>query len=299
MKQHFGQDGVHFFDRVTGLNVLLDEITVPADCLSLAPKYVSIALTNLCNLKCSHCYAPKNNSSLEFELLKVWLKELDDNGTLGVGFGGGEPFLYKNIAELCEYVSSDTTLALSITTHGHFLTEELVSQLKGKVNFYRLSMDGIGETYEKIRGRSFQQFTDKVKIISRNSKFGINFVVNEKTINDLDNALSFAESVGAFEFLLLPQVKTPNEESISIEQLEKLKEWVNRKNCKIRLAISSSFAEGFPVCSFSESDQTQRRFLHIDASGTLKEASFNTEGVKIKSNIIESITVLNSRRELI
>lgn len=298
MKQHLGQDGVHFFDRATGLNILLDEITVPIDNLSLAPKYVSIALTNLCNLKCSHCYAPKNTSTLDFERLKGWLKDLDVNGTLGVGFGGGEPFLYENLIELCDYVASETSLALSITTHGHFLTEELACQLKGKINFYRLSMDGINETYEKIRGKSFHQFADKVRIVSRNSKFGINYVVNETTIKDLDQAISFAESVGAFEFLLLPQVKTAHEEGIAQEQLVQLQNWVNRKDCKIRLAISSSFAAGFPTCSFAESKQSQRRFLHIDASGTLKEESFDTQGIIIKNNIIESIKFLKDRQEL-
>jgi sulfatase maturation enzyme AslB (radical SAM superfamily) len=76
MKQHWGNEGIHFFDRKTGLNILFDEITVPVDRFSLAPKYVSIALTNICNLKCSHCYAPKSSDSLDFELLKIWLKDL-------------------------------------------------------------------------------------------------------------------------------------------------------------------------------------------------------------------------------
>lgn len=298
MKQHFGQDGVHFFDRTTGLNVLFDEITVPTHRLSLAPKYVSIALTNLCNLKCSHCYAPKDTSTLDFTLLKKWLKDLDSNGTLGIGFGGGEPFLYKNIKDLCDYVATETSLALSLTTHGHFLTEDIVRQLTGKVNFYRLSMDGIEKTYEQIRGRSFTQFKEKVEIVSKHSNFGINYVVNDKTIDDLDEAIQFSESVGALEFLLLPQVQTTNEQGIRQEKLDQLKRWVNHKKCNIRLAISSSFGDGFPICIFNESDSSRQRFLHIDASGILKRSSFDTVGIKIENNLIENIKALIPREML-
>lgn len=298
MKQHSGKDGVHFFDRKTGLNILFDEITVPAERHSLAPKYVSIALTNLCNLKCNHCYAPKNSSTLDFELLKIWLKVLDVNGTLGVGFGGGEPFLYEKLPELCEYITYETKLALSITTHGHQITEELAQSFRNKVNFYRLSMDGVGSTYETIRGRSFNQFVEKVSIVSQYSKFGINYVVNDKTMNDLDEAIQLAEAYGAFEFLLLPQVATKTENGITQHQLTQLQNWVQNNKSKVRLAISSSFSDGFPVCSFGEQEHAQPRFLHIDAKGTLKNSSFAIEGLSIGDNLIKSIKELNLSQEL-
>ena len=38
--------GVHLFDRASGINVLLDDVDVPADQLSQAPRYLSVALTN-------------------------------------------------------------------------------------------------------------------------------------------------------------------------------------------------------------------------------------------------------------
>lgn len=37
--------GVHLFDRVSGMNVLLDEVSVPAEQFSRAPRYLSVALT--------------------------------------------------------------------------------------------------------------------------------------------------------------------------------------------------------------------------------------------------------------
>jgi hypothetical protein len=36
------------FDRTSGLNILVDEISVPPENWSVAPRYVSFALTNSC-----------------------------------------------------------------------------------------------------------------------------------------------------------------------------------------------------------------------------------------------------------
>lgn len=47
-------DGVLLFDKKTGLNVLLDE-DKPSK-VDLAPRHVSIALTENCNLMCNQCY---------------------------------------------------------------------------------------------------------------------------------------------------------------------------------------------------------------------------------------------------
>lgn len=84
-----GPAGLHAFNRATGLNILSEEISVPTALWSRAPRHVSIALTNRCDLACAHCFAPKSRDELRFDSVTRWLAELDANGTLGVGFGGG------------------------------------------------------------------------------------------------------------------------------------------------------------------------------------------------------------------
>ncbi len=41
---------MHFFNRKTGINVLVDEFKPPFSLWSTAPRQVSIALTNACDL---------------------------------------------------------------------------------------------------------------------------------------------------------------------------------------------------------------------------------------------------------
>jgi hypothetical protein len=67
LKYRIGPSGVHLFNRTTGLNILIDEIKLPCDRWSAAPRQISVALTNACELQCPYCYAPKVAATLEFE----------------------------------------------------------------------------------------------------------------------------------------------------------------------------------------------------------------------------------------
>src|SRR5437870_8467478 len=135
IKVRSSPDGIHIFNRCTGANILLDEIRTPPSSWAPAPRQVSIALTNACELSCSYCYAPKRPAALDFDQLTDWLGELDRNGCLGIGFGGGEPTLYPHLKELCDHVSRSTALAVTLTTHGHNVDESLAAGLVGRVHF--------------------------------------------------------------------------------------------------------------------------------------------------------------------
>ena len=89
LKVRPGPSGLLFSDRVAGLNVLVDEFIPPESTWSRAPRQVSVALTNVCDLSCPHCYAAKGRDTLDFNHLTKWLNELDVNGCVGVGLGGG------------------------------------------------------------------------------------------------------------------------------------------------------------------------------------------------------------------
>jgi hypothetical protein len=110
MRLRRSRHGAHYFDRASGLNVLLDEIAFPSDRWHRAPRYVSIALTNACELRCPFCYAPKVPARLSAERVLAWAIELDEAGGLGIGFGGGEPTAHPQFVWLCEQVSLQTGL---------------------------------------------------------------------------------------------------------------------------------------------------------------------------------------------
>lgn len=280
-KQRGSAAGLHLFERSSGLNILLNEVDVPKTLWSRAPRQVSIALTNRCDLACHHCFAPKSRDELCYDAVKVWLAELDANGTLGVGFGGGEPTLYRRFAELCQHAARETQLSVTFTTHGHHIDQAMADQLRGSVHFVRVSMDGVGQTYETIRRRSFGELQARLKIIRTISRFGINIVVNERTLPELDESAAVAADAGACELLLLPAVPVRNVPGVRDSTMCELRHWVDGYRGPLKLCINEAHADGFPTCDPLVEECGLRAYAHIDARGVLKPSSYHTSGVPL------------------
>lgn len=297
VKMRKGPDGIHLFDRSSGTNILIDENIPPVNTWTDCPRQVSIALTNACDLKCTHCYASKQSARLSKEQVKRWMTELDEAGCFGVGFGGGEPTLHPNFVELCQFGQRETGLAISLTTHGHTLSERLVCQLEGAVNFMRISMDGIGETYERIRGRSFEKLLQNLTLLKGRIPFGINYVVNQNTINDLSEAMNVIEACGADEILLLPEEPFGLGKKIDGMTLDRLNKWVASYKGRVRLAISSGYRDMVDSLLALENEPDSLAFAHINAAGMLKSTSFNRDGQVIgEDGALEAFYYLYNNR---
>lgn len=248
---------------------------------STSPRQASIALTNVCDLHCAYCYAPKHKASLHADQVLGWLKELDTGGCLGIGLGGGEPTLHPDFVEICERAAGETKLAVTFTTHGHRLTPQLVERLKGSIHFARISVDGVGRTYEEQRGRKFASLLRGVESISTLSPFGINVVVNERTVAELDAISELAQEVGASELLLLPQQATTAVANMDDVVGHALQNWVSNYKGKVRLAVSEAGASGLPTCDPVPDERGLQAYAHIDASGILRASSYSSTGAKI------------------
>lgn len=301
MKTRYAPYGVHLFDRVSGLNVLLDEVAPQPALWSKAPRYVSIGLTNACELACPYCYASKEPARLKAEAVLAWATSLDQAGCFGVGFGGGEPTLYPRFAELCRDVHHKTRLAVTFTTHGHRFTPELVDALAGHVDFIRLSMDGLGGTYERLRGRPFAGFEDKLRLVKETARFGINYVVNDTTITDLPAAAEFTFASGAQELLLLPETGADGRLAISPETLAELSKWIGENHGRVRLATSSHAVEALEAPRLLPNAAAEHEsfdFMHVDAFGTLKLTAFAKSGVQVSDfpTIVDAIERLRGQQ---
>lgn len=281
MKSRISSNGAHLFDRRSGMNILLDEFRPKEASWSISPRQVSIALTNVCDLHCAYCYAPKHKASLHADSVLGWLKELDAEGCLGIGFGGGEPTLHPDFIDICKQAAAETQLAITFTTHGHHLTPQLVERLKGSIHFARISVDGVGRTYEEQRGKQFTSLLRGIDSIAALSPFGINVVINKRTVNELDAVSDLAHKVGASELLLLPQQATSAVAIMDEMVGQELHKWVSNYRGKVRLAVSEAGASGLPTCNPLPDEKGLQAYAHIDASGILRASSYSAIGKKI------------------
>lgn len=278
---------------------MLDELRPEETVWSTSPRQVSIALTNVCDLHCAYCYAPKHKASLHTDQVLGWLRQLDTEGCLSIGFGGGEPTLYPDFVEICKRAAGETQLAVTFTTHGHRLTPQLVESLKGSIHFARISVDGVGRTYEAQRGKQFDSLLRGIDAIATLSPFGINVVVNERTVAELDALSQLAQRVGASELLLLPQQATNAIGSMDAVVGRALQGWVSSYTGKVRLAVSEAGASGLPTCDPLPDEQGLQAYAHVDASGILRASSYSPVGAKIgERGVLSALKQLRNTFEI-
>jgi len=200
---------------------------------------------------------------------------------MGIGFGGGEPTLHPQFAEICKFAAEETQMAVTLTTHGHRLLPTLLDRIAGYVHFIRVSLDGVGETYEALRGRRFPVLLERLLEARRLAPLGINVVVNESTIQELDSIVEVAQEIDASELLLLPQQATDVVEAASRAVCNKLERWVCSYKGKVRLAVNEVGSEHFPTCDPLPLETGLRAYAHIDASGLVRVSSYAGVGTGI------------------
>lgn len=227
----------------------------------------------------------------------AWAVELDAAGCLGVGFGGGEPTAYRRFAQLCSDVAQSTSMAVTFTTHGHRLTPELVESLRGAVHFVRLSVDGVGATYERLRGRPFAAVVQATGLLGSLAPFGINAVINADTVGELDDLAEFADTVGASELLLLPEQSTAATAGISDGDAQRLVEWAATARHGVRLAISRTGLEtALPTAEAIPGERPLDAHMHVDAAGVLRPHAYAPTGLSVGSSMMEAVQALREAR---
>jgi len=280
--------GLHYFDRVSGLHILLDEVKIPKDSIMYVPRTVSIALTNICDLKCPFCYAPKNKATHSFEYLTALCKKLDDLGVLEVTFGGGEPTLFPEFDRLCCWVWDHTSLGISFTTHGHHLSSNFIENIRGKISSIRFSIDGLEPRYSLIRGRNLNNLISNIKKINSQIPFGINCVVSKNGTAELSPVIELAIELGAANVLIIPE----HENGLFLltnEDWKMIDEIINSYRTKIEILVTYE-ADNFLASDTLEiSNRKEFLFAHITADNKLKIDSFGGEGIQI-----ENISQLNN-----
>lgn len=179
--------------------------------------------TNKCNSRCSMCNIWKNKSA-EKELSLNEIEKMLRNSTFlknlrYVGLSGGEPFLRKDLVDLCLLIEKLTKIdTIRITTNGisyHKIKRDLDILLKkSNLNIsIKVSLDGLGETHNKIRGiNSFDRVKKTLDHLKLNlslypKKFDVTvgFTILQENFNELFKTFKFAYENG-FNFFYKPAI---------------------------------------------------------------------------------------------
>ena len=121
---------------------------------SKRPVLGGIKLTHDCNLACMHCpFRRRKGESLSFAQVCSSMDTLHDLGVRLIIFEGGEPFLWRD----GEYGLADVVaqakrrfFSVGVTTNGTF-------PIDVEADNVWVSIDGLKETHDRIRGRCFER----------------------------------------------------------------------------------------------------------------------------------------------
>jgi MoaA/NifB/PqqE/SkfB family radical SAM enzyme len=166
------------------------------------PASIVILLTELCNAHCVHCDIWKNRGKEDSPTPEQWKKVLSDLrswlGPVHVTFSGGEALLRPFTTDLVAYASS-IGLCLEILTHGYWEDQSKIENLAlAKPWKVTISLDGIGETHSKIRGRDkfWDRTSRSIETLKRmRSERGLNYTIRLKNVimaQNLDQVIEVA-----------------------------------------------------------------------------------------------------------
>ena len=150
--------------------------------------YIQWHITNLCNLRCQHCY--QEDFSKKEDLSWSGLKKISDNilSTLQewdkkacINLTGGEPLLKPELFSLLDELDQEPVVEeLGIITNGLLIDREVVRRLSAfsKLKKIKISLDGAdAKTNDEIRQRgTFERVIQNISLIKEESRFEIVFM---------------------------------------------------------------------------------------------------------------------------
>ena len=181
----------------------------------LLPLNMTLSPSPRCNSRCLTCNIWKKR---EDELtIDEWDKALASLGRapFWITISGGEPFMYPHLVELAQLAFRNCRPGIiNIPTNALLPTipekvERIARSCPAAQLIINLSLDGIGENHDAIRGvpGNFQKFEERLEELLSlrktlpNLTIGIHSVVSTYNLDRLDEIIAYADRSGADQFI--------------------------------------------------------------------------------------------------
>lgn len=195
------------------------------------PAVVSLAVTNRCNSHCVMCNIWKSTRNIpDIQSLELSGQQIIDllsdslfSNLVELDITGGEPHLRDDLADIILGIielkrSSLPKLRSIIVTSNGFLAKPIISNYRRILSLLRgtnidlvsvTSLDGIGETHDRIRGTAgaFKLVSETIRgLLALKKEYpyfipGIKTTILPQNIDGLDNILEFALSNNLFHII--------------------------------------------------------------------------------------------------
>ncbi|WP_350342894.1 tungsten cofactor oxidoreductase radical SAM maturase [Proteinivorax tanatarense] len=181
-------------------------------------KKVYLELTDKCNLNCKICYReawahrPQHMKESLLENIKQQISKVNNLDEIMLG-GIGEP-TYSPLFEKALWLLQD--YHLTVTTNGTLLNENNIDLLSEYVDVIVISIDGLRDCYENLRGANLDKVITGIKKIdkakrgrgSKSPHVQVQFVASRDNIDDIFGLIDLCAELNIEKLIisnLLPQ----------------------------------------------------------------------------------------------
>jgi len=166
-------------------------------------------LTRRCNLRCKHCYTVSADIDFPGELTTPEamgvIDDLADFRIPALILSGGEPLARRDFFAIAE-AARPAVPFLALSTNGTGIQGETADRVAAiGFNYVGISIDGIGETNDRFRGRigAFAQALAGVRACKeRGIKVGLRFTMTEDNAGELPDLIDLCDAEGVDKFYL-------------------------------------------------------------------------------------------------
>jgi len=178
--------------------------------LFFEPEYIILGVNNVCNLHCKMCDVGTQNNETNFaqnlvgskpinmplELFKMIVDQVAASFPMAkIGYAFTEPLIYPSLKDSLAYAHQNG-LETSVTTNALLLKRKAEDLITGRVKDLYISLDGLEDTHNFIRGnkRSFQSAIEGIEHImsfENAPDVSVFCVITEWNYSDLEKFAEF------------------------------------------------------------------------------------------------------------
>lgn len=285
------------------------------------PRFLSIWLSEICNLDCTYCYFAETNHDptrtfMKTEEILPWLREMRAFGAEALEFsGGGEPTVHKDFTTIFDEAGK-MGYALGLITHAcNPMPLEILAQ---RAKYVRCGLDAATpETHEKIKRKPgrFNAAVANIKELVRlrdayNSgtfTVGIKVVLNSLNFHEYQDVVWLAGELGV-DYIQV-KYEHSSDHPLTSEQLEIAQEFFNvqadlREGDKFKVLGNMYHQEATVKCFMSpihsvvnaRGELLQCCFMYEKSIGTIRQPIREVWGGKLHREVMAETTVADCNK---
>ncbi len=218
-----------------------------------APFLIVWNFTNMCNLRCKHCYQradhPLPNELSLQEKIDV-INQLDESGVAAVALSGGEPTIHPHYFKVVKEMADRGIYVATATNGWLFANMEMIKKAKRLgLRYVEVSVDSANpKKHDEFRGVP-GSWERAVKALENAVKIGLNHAmavtITKMNLDEVDEILDLAESIGVkrvvfFNFVPTGRGKEIVDYDLSPEEREEFLKKIVKEMQKRKLEIFST-----------------------------------------------------------